>query len=139
MKKFELINHTADIGIKVEGDSLKEVFKNLAVGMFEIMVDIKPKRGKSISDKIEITSPDLISLAHDWLGELLYIFNTKHIVFNKFKINNITEFSLNAKITGELFNPEKHVIKKEIKAVTYHGLKIESKNNRWVGQVIFDI
>lgn len=148
MKKFELIDHTADIGIKVKGNSLKEIFKNLAIGMFKIMVETKKNKGQShfssrkigtATEKIELNSSDMVSLVHDWLSELLYIFNTKHLIFNKFKINDITDFSLNAEVSGELFNLKKHVIKKEIKSVTYYDLKIENKNNIWIGQVIFDI
>lgn len=149
MKKIEIINHTADIGIKVKGNSLKEVFENLALGMFEIMVQNRnsplfsfEKRG-TVPDKIEITSPDIESLAHDWLSELLYIFNTKHKIFKKFKINDISKvnnsFKLEGEAIGEMFNPEVHTIKREIKAVTYHNLKVKRGRSYFCCEVIFDI
>lgn len=142
MKKIEIINHTADIGIKVKGNSLKEVFENLALGMFEIITDTKKIKEKE-REIIKIKSSDIESLAHDWLSELLYIFNTKHKIFKKFKINDISKvnnsFKLEGEAIGEMFNPEVHTIKREIKAVTYHNLKVKRGRSYFSAEVIFDI
>lgn len=149
MKKIEIINHTADIGIRVKGKSIKEVFENLALGMFEIMVQNRDcpsffeRKNGTVPDKIELNSLDLVSLAHDWLSELLYIFSTKHKIFKKFKINDISKvnnsFKLEGEAIGEKFDPKIHTIKREIKAVTYHNLKVKMGRSYFSAEVIFDI
>jgi SHS2 domain-containing protein len=138
MKKYEIIEHTADIGIKAFGKNLAESFENAAVAMFDLITD------NSIIDNvgeynIQIEAPDLEQLLVDWLSELLFLNTAKNIVFGFFKIQiDEKHNSLNAKIFGEKFNLSKHKIGFEIKAVTYHMLKVNNKDPFFT-QVIFDI
>jgi SHS2 domain-containing protein len=138
MKKYEIIEHTADIGIKAFGKNLAESFENAAVAMFDLITD------NSIIDNvgeynIKIQAPDLEQLLVDWLSDLLFLNSAKNIVFGFFKIQiDEKNNSLNAKIFGEKFNLSKHKIGLEIKAVTYHMLKVNNKCPFFT-QVIFDI
>lgn len=138
MKKYEIIDHTADIGIKAYGESLKELFKNSALGMFEIIADLKLVKPNEALE-VEVGAVSREELLVNWLRELLYQYNTQEIIFKDFEIDKITEHRINAKVKGEAYNSKKHNIKTEIKAVTYHQLKIEKTQSGWISEVIFDV
>ncbi len=137
-KKYEIFEHTADVGIIVHGDTLEEMFEKAAYGMFDIIVHadrIEPVR----KVKVSISSPTLEDLLVDWLSELLYVFSTELFVMNKFdvRIRKDNSYSLNAVCWGENFKRRKHGIKTEIKAVTYHELEINVEKGYL--KVLFDI
>jgi SHS2 domain-containing protein len=138
MKKYEFIDHTADILIRAYGENLSESFANAAKAMFDIITD-NSKINNIGEYIIKLDAPDLDQLLVDWLSELLFLNSAKNLVFGRFKINiNEKNSSLNAKIYGEKFNQSKHKIGVEIKAVTYHMLKVNNKSPFSI-QVLFDI
>ncbi len=138
MKKYEIIDHTADIGLRVYGKDLKELFKNSALGMFEIITDLKNVKPQT-SLTIELGAVNREELLINWLRELLYQYNTQEILFKEFEIEKITDNRINAKARGEILNSKRHNLKMEIKAVTYHELKIEKEEEGWSSRIIFDI
>jgi len=138
MKRYEFINHTADIGIKVRGKTLPELFVNAAYAMFDILLDIGQVEFRH-SLRIKIPGGEIEDIFVDWLRELLSRFNTEQWAFGEFDIHKIDKAGLEATCKGEKIDPERHRLKTEIKAVTYHGLKIQKNNNLWEVQVIFDI
>lgn len=138
MEKYILIDHTADIGIDVFGNSLRELFTNAAFALFDIITDLSKVEGKA-EYKISISGIDREQLLVNWLSELLYLHDTKNLLFKDFCIADIQDTQLNASIWGEVFREDKHVIKTEMKAVTYHGLSITQADQRWKARVIFDL
>ena len=138
MKRYEIIDHTADIGIKVHGKDLKSLFANAAYGMFDIMADLKNVRTKE-SLKIESEAPNVEELFLSWLGELLYQYNSKKIIFKEFVIDKLTENTISASAQGEKLDLSRHALKTEIKAATYHQLKVEKVKDIWQAEVIFDV
>ena len=139
MKTYELIEHTADVGIKAFGGSLSDCFANAAKGMFDIITD-KSAVGSVGQYDITLTAPDIEQLLVDWLSELLFIHSAENIVFGSFNVAvNEKAHSLHAEVFGEPYNNQKHGYGVEVKAVTYHMLKIEKSPAGYVGQVIFDI
>ena len=140
-KNYELIEHTADIGIKVKGRGLKELFKNTALSMFDIMAEKKflPKvaRLKEKKIKIEQKAENLEELFVNWLNELLSLSQTKELIFNDFKIRRLKENELEAEVFGD--NIKDYKVNTEIKAATYHELKIEKDKSGWKASVIFDV
>lgn len=138
MKKYELIDHTADVGVKAYGKTLSEAFENAAKAMFDIITDNSEIENTGQYD-IELSADDLEQLLVDFLSELLYLFDAKNLVFGFFKVDiDEKEKKLKAKIFGEKFDLSKHKIGSEIKAVTYHMLEIK-KNKKTSVQVLFDI
>ena len=136
--KYEFINHTADLGIKVRGKTLKELFENTAWSMFDIITNLdKVKARKSF--KIKIKAIDREDLLINWLRDLLYRFNGENYLLKEFKVENIGESSLEGKVKGEKLNLSYHTLKREIKAVTYNNPEVEKKDKYWEAQVIFDI
>ena len=141
MKEFEIIDHTADIGIAAYGKTKREVFINAAKGMFEIISGDTKNLKENFYDKIELEADNLEGLLFAWLNELLYISETKLVILSKFKIKELSDFQIEAEVRGIKINRLGHKIEKEIKAVTYHRLEIkkDEESGLWSAQVIFDI
>jgi SHS2 domain-containing protein len=138
MKQYDIVEHTADIGIKAYGKTLQELFINAARGMFDIIADLDGLK-TSTSVKIKLQAPNTEELLIAWLDELIYTFYTKNIIFSEFKISGLTDNTINAEAFGRHIGNKKSRLKTEVKAATYHGLKIEEKNKRYEVQIIFDV
>jgi len=138
MKKYELIEHTADVGIKAYGKNISEAFENAAKGMFDIITNCS-KIDNVGEYNIQLEAPDFEQLLVDWLSELLFLNSAKNLVFGFFKVEIDKKYPhLSASVLGENYNISKHKIGIEIKAVTYHMLEIQKKRLYHV-QVLFDI
>lgn len=134
-KRFEILEHTADIGIKAFGSSPEEVFINAAIGMFSIIADtrrIKPKEQVEIKQKAN----GYDELLRQWLQELLYQYSLSGIIFNEFVIQGLSENTIKAVARGQKA-PDK--ILAEIKAVTYHQLGFKKTKDSYEAKVIFDV
>ena len=138
-KKYGIIEHTADIGISVTSSGLKGLFRDAAIAMFDIIAH--KKAGAAIAEKqtlgIKLFSDDIDELFINWLNELLSLSATRGLIFEKLKIIRLTENEIEAQAYGS--GSEAFRLKKEIKAATYHGLRIKKKGNRFYAEVIFDI
>ena len=125
--KFEFLEHTADVYIAAYGATLAESFENAALAMFEVMTDTE-KVSSDIEDSVEIEAEDEYALLYSWLEALLVKFETKNMLYSKFKISSIKEtpegFRIQATVWGEKFNARKHTQKVGVKAVTYHRMEI---------------
>ena len=137
-KNYELIEHTADIGIRVRGEDLKELFRNAAAAMFDIIAEKKePEIKKQAEIKIEQKAGDLEELFVNWLNELLSLSATKELIFLDFKINKVDKNILQAVAIGE--NIKNYKVNTEITAATYHELKLEQAKTGWQAEIIFDV
>ena len=136
MKKYELIEHTADVGIKAYGNTISEAFQNAATAMFDIITD-KSKIESKGQYNIELEAADLEQLLVDFLSELLFLSGANNYVFGSFNVK-IKDKRLTAEVKGEEFNIKKHKMGVEIKAVTYHMLEVNTKPPIHA-QVLFDI
>ncbi len=136
-KEFEFIDHTADVGIIAHGVSINQAFANAARGLFSIITDIDDIR-EALHCDIEVTAPDQESLLVECLNELIYLFDTDNIIFNRFDITRLNNTHLKARAYGEKVDSSRHELKTGVKAATYHMLKVE-KNNGYQAQVLFDI
>jgi SHS2 domain-containing protein len=125
--KFEFLEHTADVYIAAHGATLAEAFENAALAMFEVMTDTE-NVSPDLEDSVEVEAEDEYALLYSWLEALLVKFETKNILYSKFKISSIDEtsegFRVKAAVWGEKFNAEKHTQKVGVKAVTYHRMEI---------------
>jgi len=126
-KRFEFLEHTADLYIAAYGKSLEEAFENAAYATFESMTDLDKVQPK-LEDTVEVEGYDEQALLYNWLEALLVKFDIKGNLYSRFKIASVEKtskgFKLKAKIWGEPFNPRKHMSKVGIKAVTYHQMEI---------------
>jgi SHS2 domain-containing protein len=137
-KRFEILDHTADIGLIVYGDDLKTLFENAGEAFFRLVTDLKEVRQKE-ERKIELEGENLERLMVDWLNELLYLFDVEKLLFKKFKVKMVGEEGLSARVKGEVFDAGTHVIKTGVKAVTHHQIQVQKENGGWRARIIVDI
>lgn len=138
MLKYELIPHTADLGIRVTGKDLKDLFQKAGWALFDIMTDIKKIRPLE-KETISVRADNLDELMNYWLTSLLQQFTLKNRLLSDFRMAHISDTSLEAIIQGEPFDPTRHEIIKEIKAITFHNLSVKQLANGWQAEVIFDV
>ncbi len=137
-KKFRLLDHTGDLGILVYGEDLEELFANAGEAFFDIITDLRRVR-ETTERAIGIESSNLEDLMVNWLGELLYLHDVESLLFKSFSIDELRDGSMKARARGEIFQEERHVIKTEVKAVTYHQLQVTRERGRWMARIIFDL
>ena len=141
-RKFEFLEHTADVYISAHGKTLEEAFENAALAMFEVMTDTD-KVSSDVEDSVEVEAEDEFALLYSWLEALLVKFETKNMLYSKFKISSIEEtpkgFRIKAAMWGEKFNAEKHTQKVGVKAVTYHRMEIIKEIDKVTLEFILDI
>lgn len=142
MPKYELIPHTADMGIRVRAKTLKTLFTNAASGLFDIMTDTKAVRpAKAI--RVNVSSNNLDELLQGWLSALHSKWALDNELLSGFTVNSITqvksEYKLSGLVQGEHYDSKRHSIKTEIKAVTFHGLEVLKTKQGYQAQVIFDV
>ncbi len=136
-KEFEIVEHTADVGIIAYGADMKEAFANAAKALFSLITELDDVEEVMHRD-IELTAPDQESLLVGWLNELIYLFDTENMLFKKFDITQLSQTHLKARSYGHKVDSSKHKLKTGVKAATYHMLKIDKSNGGKV-QVLFDI
>ncbi|MFH1507105.1 MAG: archease [Candidatus Omnitrophota bacterium] len=136
-KDYEIIEHTADIGIRVKARDPKELFVKTALSMFDIIAqpEIESKPSKDI--EIKLKAGDLDELFVTWLNELLSLSATKELIFSVFRIKKIGKNNLDAIVSGS--DIKNYRLNTEIKAATYHQLKLEETESGWLAEVIFDV
>ncbi len=137
-KRFEILDHTADIGIIVHGENLKALFENAGEAFFHLITDLRKVRRRT-ERRINLGGESLDSLMVDWLSELIYLHDVENLLFKGFNVESVGEDGLRAIVKGEPFQEGVHVIKTEVKAVTYHQIEVRQENGRWRAQVIFDL
>ena len=133
MKNYEILKHTADLAIKGYGNNARELYKNIALGLFKVTTLSK----KDFQDKSEIiiSGEDRESLLVNFLNELIYLSETKKIVFTDIVFDKLGENCLEA-----IAHHSPLLTKKiDVKGATYHGLKIAHENKKLTATVIFDI
>lgn len=137
-KGFEVLDHTADIGIAAYGTDIKEVFCNAALGLFSLMAELDDIK-EDVQREVKLSAEDEEVLLIEWLNELIYISDVEHIIFKRFEIDEPAGNQIRARCFGEEIKPGQHKVKREIKAATYHMLRISKSNGGYEVKVIFDI
>jgi SHS2 domain-containing protein len=134
--RFEFFDHTADIGVRVFGTTLEELFVNAAAALYEAIGARKKeeRRRKNITIKAESVE----DLLHDWLAELLFEFSARGVIYDEFEISNFKSQIIEA--TACAGPADLSEARAEVKAVTYHQLRVEqSVDGSWTATVIFDV
>ncbi|MDF1531089.1 MAG: archease [ANME-2 cluster archaeon] len=138
---FEYLPHPADVRFTAHGNTLEETFEQAAYAMFGVIIHntiLEPER----SVDIELESEGLDNLLYDYLSELLYLFEVEEIVFGQFKVDSIewinSGYVLKGRASGESIDTERHNFETEVKAVTYHQLKVEKEDEGYSAHVIVD-
>ena len=135
MEKYKYIPHTADQYIEAYGKTINELFENAALGLTNMMVkDVEPKDTK----KINITADSNEEILYKFLNEILVLRDSENIFLSNFKVK-LKSKTLEVEAKGEEFNPEKHEQGMDVKAITYHELKIEKTKEGFKVKILVDI
>ncbi len=138
MKRYALFDHTADVGIEIYGTDIKGLFLNAAFAMYDILTDLDCV-GTTETGEIVAEGKDREDLLINYLRESLYAFNGRGLLLKEQEIRLMEETRVAAAFRGEFFDPSKHRLRQEIKAVTYHQASIRKTPQGWTGRVIFDV
>ncbi|HZT72609.1 MAG TPA: archease [Terriglobales bacterium] len=135
---YEVIEHTADIGLRVSAATLEELFAEAGRGLLALVVEnpeaVEPRQSLDLA----LAAAAVEYLLFDWLAELLRVFDSRHLLLGAFQVQ-IDGLALRARASGETADPARHRLLREIKAITYHRLSVARVNGGWRAEFIVDI
>ena len=142
MKKYKFLEDIAiaDIAYEAYGKDLNELFENAAIAIFELSADIKTVDAKE-KIEFELENEKLDNLLYDFLSEILFLKDSKYMVFRKVKVE-IKEGKtnkLNAFLEGDTINSEKQHLENDIKAVTMHMFELKKDKGGYTARIVVDI
>jgi len=135
---YKTFNHTADLGVEICGPDHNQLFINAGITLFDLISgsgDIEENTDLPVA----VEGSGYEDLMVSWLRELLYLHQVKGYLLSTFIIHRLDESLLRATVKGERFDARRHELLREIKAVTYHQLKIEQGQAGWTARLVFDI
>ena len=135
---YETFDHTADLGLRIRASNLDELFSEAGRALFAVLVDDLETVESQQRIEIKIKSADQTYLLFDWLNELLYRFETEQLLFGQFKVA-VEGNRLEGSAWGENLDRARHELMHEVKAITYHRLRVEQTPAGWQAEVIVDI
>lgn len=137
-RPFEILDHTADIGLRACGETLSDLFTNAALGLQSIALDmdrVKP----AASYPLSATGEDTEALLVNWLNEIIYFLDGERIAFSRFEVEQLTDQSITAQGWGGPRDRVQHPARLVVKAATYHQLTLTRDPRGWTAEVFFDI
>jgi SHS2 domain-containing protein len=140
MGTIEVFDHTADVGLRIQGNDLPDLFRTAAEGMFDYVVAnreaVKVEQTATVTLQADSTADLLVA----WLNELIFRCETQHVLFTHFEpVISPDGLTLEATIGGEPIDRGRHILDHEVKAVTQHGISLEQEGDDWFAEVILDI
>src|SRR5690348_14553199 len=135
---YEFFEHTADLGLRVRAPDLDTLFVEAARALFAAVVEDPAAVRPLQRIDVQLAGSDREYLLFDWLKALLYRFDAEHLVFSRFRAH-VGDARLTGSAWGEPLDPDRHALAHEVKAITYHGLRVEQTADGWLAEVIVDI
>ncbi len=135
---FRLFEHTADLGLHVEAEDLPRLLSEAGRALLSVIVEDPAAVRPAVEVQVEVEGDDPVYLLFDWLSALLALFDTRRLLLCEFDVK-VGKTGLKARARGEEADPGRHQLLHEIKAITYHRLKVERTGSGWVGECIVDI
>ena len=135
---YRVFDHTADLGVELSAATVEELYAAAAFALFDLLTDLSKVRA-GIAREIVVTGEDQADLLVNFLREVLYLWNGGGYLIKTCLIREVTPQRLKALLRGECFDPSRHRIKQEIKAVTYHQASVCETEEGWTAKVVFDV
>ena len=135
---YEIIDHTADIGLHVFGNDPADLFRNAALALTDVITD---RRNVVAVDSmgVSVDGHDWPDLMVNWLRELLYLWSGKELLVASVEVDRINTQRIVAAARVVPFQPDRHRIRNEIKAVTYHQIDVSEGLTGWEATIILDV
>jgi len=138
MNPYRLLDHTADLGIQVYGEGARQLFENAAGALIDRITDPGSVAGDA-QETVALEGEDWPDLMVNWLREVLYFWTGRERVPKGATVHTISAYRLSATVRFDPYEPKRHVIRQEIKAVTYHQIDVRRESTRWTAKIIFDV
>jgi SHS2 domain-containing protein len=135
---FEILEHPSDLGIEARGTSMEEAFTHAALGLMSVIAG-SSKIEASEERSISLRALDRENLLVRWLTEILYLSDAEKFLTADAKIYMMNDTALKATLAGQPYNPSIHELNLDVKAITYHHLKVEKTDETWIVRVFVDI
>lgn len=132
---FEILEHTADVGVRSWGESLEEAFRQSTLGLLDIVGAWRPGRGRR--ETIAVEGRDLGAVLVDWLGDVLYLQDVRDVVITAVGVDQVT--AERAAGWVELAERPVDIEGTAVKAITYHQLEVGRSETGWRTTVYLDI
>jgi SHS2 domain-containing protein len=135
---FEVFEHTADIGLRIRAPDRQSAYAEAAAALFSLLIANPQAVRGTVSKTYRIDGEQGDYLLFDWLNELLYTFETERLLLRDFRVE-LDDSGLVATCRGEPIDRTRHKMEHEVKAITYHELKLKQTADGWLAEVIVDI
>ena len=135
---FELVDHTADVGVRAWAPTCAGVFEETGKAVFSLICDpLTVDQTEAVELRVEAADRELLLAA--WIDELIYQFETRQALFVDFELTELDETHLVARVVGERLDPARHAVCGGVKAATLPGLSVRESTSGWEGFVILDV
>ncbi len=135
---YRVFDHTADLGVEVTTATREELYAGAAIALFDLMADLSTVRAGTARE-VSAGGEDAADLLVNFLREVLDAYNRDGFLARTCLVREVDTCRIKALIRGECFDPQRHGIVQEIKAVTYHQALVEETGNGWRARVVFDV
>jgi SHS2 domain-containing protein len=135
---YETFEHTADLGLRIRSPDLGTLFAEAAEALFTAIVEDLGTVAATRKVEVRLAGTDREYLLFDWLKALLYHFDAEHLLLGRFAVK-VRADGLEGEAWGEPLDLARHELSHEVKAITYHGLRVEAVEDGWLAEVIVDI
>jgi SHS2 domain-containing protein len=136
--EFHLLEHPSDIGIEASGPTIREAFEQAALGFTAVIADVDTIEAVD-ERQVHVDAQDYENLLVRWLSEILYLYDGEDFLVKRVDIKSISPTRITAKLVGEKYEQEKHILKLDVKAITYHQLSIKMDIGTSTVRVFLDI
>lgn len=132
----EILEHTADVRVRVHAARLEELFSDAVLAMNEILDPTLPQQAETVTADISFEAPDLTALLIDFLNDVLLQTELQRTAFRDIVFHTFTETALRATLSGSRFE----CLRCDIKAVTWHEADVRrNSRDEWETIIVFDI
>lgn len=135
---YELFDHTADVGLRMRATDLECLFRDAAEGLFSLVADSVQPGAAAPTIEIDVRGDRADLLLFDWLSELLYVSDRDRVVLCDFTVS-LVQGGLRGRARAVPIADVMHRLQREVKAITYHGLRVERVGGEWIAEVIVDV
>ncbi len=139
MARFEILEHTADVGIRAEAVDLLGVFEQATLGLLDIVGTWAPDRRADEDVTIEIQADDVGALLVDWLGEVLYVGDSRDAIVISLEMDEVTKRRAAGRLGIAPRDDASYEGGTQVKAITYHRLAVEQTGDGWTATVYVDV
>jgi SHS2 domain-containing protein len=137
-KKYRTFNRLSDLAVKIFGNSQAELFANSGFALFDLMTQIENVEVKEHMT-LEVEGADRDDLMVNWMRELLYLYQGSGYLLKEFVVQEVKDTCIRGEVSGEKFDPDRHEIQREIRAVVSHQSRMEKTGNQWTAQVVLEL